>query len=687
MGAPTGIAIARAGAVLHLTLNRPEVRNAMSLAMVAELRGRWHAAEQDGSHPGRRAARRRRQLLRRRRPQGHGRRARATGRRPERAGRGQRRLRRALRRVRQHRAGDRRGGRRRGDGRRLRPGLRRRRRARRHERASSGCPRPRWAWCRRRSRRSWSSALATAEAKRLAVTGGRLDARGARRCAWSTRCTRRGALDARVARACWPRSCTARRAPRRHQGADRARRAGTAGLRNWCSEAARSFSPGRARRRGQSRARRAFLAEAQAATGHRRVSFVEDPRRQPRRDRLPRHPHRAAAGLPHRRGLQRRRRRRAARRAGRRGGAHRRRRRRPSRYLNIAALLDAARRTGADAVHPGYGFLSERADFAQACADAGLVFIGPPPAAIPRHGRQGAGQAPHARRRRALRARLPRRRTRATTRLVAERRDDSALPLLVKAVAGGGGRGMRLVQRARRTAGGDRRRAPRGQQRLRRRHADARAPGRGRPPHRGPGLRRRARQRRAPGRARLHRAAPAPEGDRGGALAGRRPRMRARMGARRRGGRARPSATWARAPSSSSSTADRRPLLPRDEHAAAGRAPGHRVHHRPRPRRVAAARSPPASRCRCTQEQVRFERPRDRGAAVRRRPIRRLRAADRPRARLAARGCASSGCAHRPRHRRGRRRSLLTTTPWSPSSIAHGRDRADAIRRLRCGAR
>ncbi len=51
-------------------------------------------------------------------------------------------------------------------------------------------------------------------------------------------------------------------------------------------------------------------------------------------------------------------------------------------YLCVEAILEAARRTGAEAVHPGYGFLSENADFARACADAGLTFIGPSPDAI-----------------------------------------------------------------------------------------------------------------------------------------------------------------------------------------------------------------------------------------------------------------------------------------------------------------
>jgi len=115
-------------------------------------------------------------------------------------------------------------------------------------------------------------------------------------------------------------------------------------------------------------------------------------------------------------------------------------------YLRIDAVLAAAVRTGADAIHPGYGFLSERADFAQACADAGLVFIGPPAQAI-----AGMGDKAGAKRR-MLAAGVP-----CVPGYLGDEQSDAAFaeqaaalgyPLLVKAVAGGGGRGMRLVHAA-----------------------------------------------------------------------------------------------------------------------------------------------------------------------------------------------------------------------------------------------
>jgi acetyl/propionyl-CoA carboxylase alpha subunit len=112
-------------------------------------------------------------------------------------------------------------------------------------------------------------------------------------------------------------------------------------------------------------------------------------------------------------------------------------------YLHVPALLEAARSTGAGALHPGYGFLSERADFAQACVDAGLVFIGPPAAAIAAMGDKAVAK------KRMLDAGVPCAPgylgDDQTERRLAAEAERLGYPLLVKAVAGGGGRGMRLV--------------------------------------------------------------------------------------------------------------------------------------------------------------------------------------------------------------------------------------------------
>lgn len=104
-------------------------------------------------------------------------------------------------------------------------------------------------------------------------------------------------------------------------------------------------------------------------------------------------------------------------------------------YLDGAAVIEAARRAGADAIHPGYGFLSENADFARAVAAAGLTWVGPPPAVIEAMGDK-------------LAAKELARSLRVPVLVSSEDPADAesvGFPLLVKAAAGGGGKGMRLV--------------------------------------------------------------------------------------------------------------------------------------------------------------------------------------------------------------------------------------------------
>ena len=116
-------------------------------------------------------------------------------------------------------------------------------------------------------------------------------------------------------------------------------------------------------------------------------------------------------------------------------------------YLRIEKILEAARLTRADAVHPGYGFLSENAAFASACAAARLVFVGPTPEAI-----AAMGSKLEAKRRMAAAGvpQLPSREigARASAAQLAKLARELGLPLLVKASAGGGGRGMRIVRDA-----------------------------------------------------------------------------------------------------------------------------------------------------------------------------------------------------------------------------------------------
>src|SRR5689334_2431568 len=113
-------------------------------------------------------------------------------------------------------------------------------------------------------------------------------------------------------------------------------------------------------------------------------------------------------------------------------------------YLNIPAILEAARRTGADAIHPGYGFLSENAAFARACGDAGITFIGPTPQQLETFGDKTAAK------RLANQTNVPT--VPGTEHGIAEAAKVKAqakrigYPIIIKASFGGGGRGMRVVR-------------------------------------------------------------------------------------------------------------------------------------------------------------------------------------------------------------------------------------------------
>ena len=115
-------------------------------------------------------------------------------------------------------------------------------------------------------------------------------------------------------------------------------------------------------------------------------------------------------------------------------------------YLDIPGIVALAKEKGVDLIHPGYGFLSENAEFAAACADAGIAFVGPKPALLQMMGDKTAA--------RALAEKLKVPTLPGTEEAITDRAEALkaakriGFPLIIKAAFGGGGRGMRVVQKA-----------------------------------------------------------------------------------------------------------------------------------------------------------------------------------------------------------------------------------------------
>ncbi len=255
-------------------------------------------------------------------------------------------------------------------------------------------------------------------------------------------------------------------------------------------------------------------------------------------------------------------------------------------YLDQQALLEAARATGAEAIHPGYGFLSENAAFAEACAAAGIVFIGPDPDADPRL----RSEAPA--RELAVGTGVPLLPGSALLADLEEAQREAArigYPVMLKSTAGGGGIGMALVREPAAAGDGLRARRAPGAKEFQPGRRLSREVHRARAAHRGADFRRRRGPRRRARRARLLGAAAQPKGHRGDAGAG--------LAAKR----ARSTASMRRCGWPSGLLPLRRHgrvrlrhesggiLLSRGQHAAAGRARRDRGGHRHRSGRVDAA--------------------------------------------------------------------------------------------------
>ena len=314
----------------------------------------------------------------------------------------------------------------------------------------------------------------------------------------------------------------------------------------------------------------------------------------------------------------------------------------PRAYLDAERLVDTAVRAGCDALHPGYGFLSENADFAELCAARGVTFVGPPSDAIRVMGEKQRARATMAA------AGVP-----VVPGGSAETLDEArataahvGFPLLVKAANGGGGKGMRLVmneselpsalERARSEAekafGSATVYIERGARRS--------APRRGASPRRSRG------HGRSPRRTRLLAPAPPPKNPRRNAVS--RARSENARGALRGRAEGRPRhRLLLRRNLRISAGSQRQLLLSRDEHAPSGRAPDHRARHGSRPRsRDARGRSRRANfrraaRSHAEQRSKRASRPKTRRKALHRAPER-----------------SSTGVAERPWRSRGQRRSI-----------------------------